>query len=136
MRSEELSELRDALRYFSEAGTLMLDTQAPNTRRVAFCAEHEGLLWLAAATDGLPGIERRRTSAARVRFSDGWHEVELRGTLSCTVDAQAAAWLESPLVEQALRGSRGPHLLLGFQVARCSVRDVALETARRESLVA
>lgn len=124
MRSEELLELRDALRYFSEAGTLTLDTQAPTARRVAFCAEEEGLLWLATSVVGLPSIERRRSSVARVRFSDGWHEVELRGTLSCTVDASAAAWLDSPLVEQALSEVEGERVLVGLQITRCIVRDL------------
>lgn len=124
MRSEELLELRDALRYFSEAGTLTLDTQAPTGRRVAFCAEQEGLLWLATSVEGLPAIERRRSSTARVRFSDGWHEVELRGTLSCTVDANAASWLDSPLVEQALAEMHGERVVVGLQVSRCTIRDV------------
>ena len=136
MRTEHLLELRDALRYFSEAGSLTLDTNAPVARRVAFCAEHEGLLWLATSTDGLPPIEARRSSAACVRFSDGWHEVELRGTISCTVDAQAAAWLESPLVEQALGDAHGPRVLVGLQIARCSIREVSELRAGREALVA
>lgn len=125
MHTQELIDLRDALRYFSDAGSLLFESQRASEHPVAFCAEHEGLLWLATIDDALPDPTARHTLRVRVRFTDGMHAIELHGQLACSVDARAAHWLETPLVEQALHGVDGRRVLLALRVSRYRVRELA-----------